>query len=68
MNEGDDAEWLGIKQVQDLLVVLELKLPPPDALLVVLGLHRRSCDVMEGHLMPYNSISVRLSLGLDAFR
>ena len=46
VNEGDDVEWLGSEQVQDLLVVLELNVFPLDVLLVVLGLHGRSCDVM----------------------
>ena len=45
VDEGDDVEWFCCEQVQDLLVVCELNVLPPDVLLVVLRLEGESCDV-----------------------
>ena len=38
VNEGDDVEWFCRQQVEDLLVVCELNVLPPDVFLVVLRL------------------------------
>ena len=45
VDEGDDVEWFCCQKVQDLLVVCELNVLPPDVLLVVLRLQGESCDV-----------------------
>ena len=38
VDKGDDVEWFCCQQVEDLLVVCELNVLPPDVFLVVLRL------------------------------
>ena len=55
INEGDDVEWFCCQQVEDLLVVCELNVLPPDVFLVILrleggGTREVTCIVYEVEL------------------